>query len=216
MEFERRLKSCHASSALLAVASFLGLGPPESIEEAPIAMYDYPDETGELLFQIVRFPDKDGKRQIRARSPDFSDGHEWRWDTEGVRRILYRLPEVLSTSRIVVTEGEKEADTVSNLLGYQGSGVVGTTNPFGAGNWQPQFSESLRGKDVVILPDNDERGGQHAQSVLQSISGVASAVRIVEIPDELGVKDVTDFMQGHTMSELIDLIGAEGFGYEPA
>lgn len=217
VEFERRLKDCDASSALLSVASFLGLGTtPESIEEAPIATYDYPDETGEVLFQIVRLPDREGKKQIRARSPDFSNGHEWRWDTEGVRRVLYRLPEVLNQSRIIVTEGEKDADTVCTLFSLHSTGIVGTTNPFGARNWLPEFSECLRGKDVVILPDNDDTGAEHAQSVFQCLSGVAGSVKIVEIPREPGVKDVSDFLVRHSPSELIDLIGFEWFGYEPA
>jgi hypothetical protein len=81
VEFERRLTGLDAPSALQSVASFLGLGPPESIEEAPIAEYDYTDEAGELLYQVVRYPDEEGKKQIRVRSPDFSHGEEWRWDS---------------------------------------------------------------------------------------------------------------------------------------
>ncbi len=216
VDFERRLKNCDGSSALRSVASFLGLSPPEPIEEVPIALYDYPDETGELLYQVVRFPDKDGKKQIRVRSPDLDNGQEWRWDTDGVRRVLYRLPEVIHSSHIIVTEGEKDADTVCNVYEHQATGIVGTTNPFGAGNWKPEFSECLRGKDVVILPDNDEKGGRHAQSVMESLSEIAASVRIVVIPREPGVKDVSDFIERYGPSELTDLIGLEWFGYELA
>jgi hypothetical protein len=86
--------------------------------------------------------------------------------------------------------------------------VIGTTNPFGAGQWQPEFAEALRGKDVVILGDNDEKGREHVRAVLGSLTGVAESVRVVEIPTDAGAKDVTDFMANHSNTELVELIGS--------
>jgi DNA primase len=165
---------------------------------------------------MVRFSDRDGERRIRARSPDPNDPDRWRWDVTGVRRVLYRLPQVLEAERVIVTEGEKDADTVCEFFGECPHSIVGTTNPFGAGKWEPAFSESLRGKDVVILPDNDQTGQVHADSVRSQLEGIAASVRVVNIPSEPGVKDVSDFLREHSGGELVDLIGLEWLGYMPA
>jgi len=46
------------------------------------------DEAGTLLYQVVRFAPKD----FRQRCPDGAGG--WLWKLNGVRRVLYHLPEV--------------------------------------------------------------------------------------------------------------------------
>jgi hypothetical protein len=47
-----------------------------------VAEYDYRDEVGDLLFQVVRFEPKD----FRQRRP--LGGGKWAWDIKGVRRVL--------------------------------------------------------------------------------------------------------------------------------
>src|SRR5262245_7320476 len=73
------------------------------------ATYDYRDEAGQLLYQVVRFDPKD----FRQRQPD---GKGWKWSLEAVRRrVLYRLPELLAAppQKIVfVVEGERDADAL--------------------------------------------------------------------------------------------------------
>jgi hypothetical protein len=53
------------------------------------AVYDYPDENGTLLYQAVRYSPKG----FSQRRPDGKGG--WVWNLEGVRRVLYRLPELI-------------------------------------------------------------------------------------------------------------------------
>jgi hypothetical protein len=59
-----------------------------------VATYDYPDEDGKLIFQVVRFDPKDF-RQRRPAQPDddpskVRDG--WVWEVRGLRQVPYRLP----------------------------------------------------------------------------------------------------------------------------
>src|SRR4030095_16983762 len=74
-----------------------------------VATYDYTDEAGKLLFQCVRYQPKD----FRQRQPDGKGG--WIWNLEGVRRVLYRLPEVLKSKTVCVAEGEKDCDNLCAL-----------------------------------------------------------------------------------------------------
>ena len=46
------------------------------------------------------------------------------------------------------------------------------------------YSENLAGKQVAILPDNDDPGREHAQIIAASLVGVAAAVKIVQTSDQ--------------------------------
>jgi 5S rRNA maturation endonuclease (ribonuclease M5) len=144
-----------------------------------VATYDYTDVAGRVLFQCVRYEPKD----FRQRQPDGRGG--WKWNLTGVKLVLYRLPEVLKASEVWVVEGEKDADTLMAL------GLCATCNPLGAEKWRDEYNQALRGKPVVILPDNDAPGRRHAERVARALDGVAASLRVVRLPDT--VKDVTDF-----------------------
>jgi len=97
-----------------------------------IATYDYPDERGDLLYQVVRFEPK----SFRQRRPDGHGG--WIYNLDGVRRVLYRLPELLASARtkatVYIVEGEKD---VNALYSHD---FIATCNPMGAGKWLDEYS----------------------------------------------------------------------------
>src|SRR3989304_3138344 len=55
------------------------------------ALYDYLDEGGQFLGQVVRKPGK----VFPVRQPDGNGDWIWSWKEPPVRRVLYRLPELL-------------------------------------------------------------------------------------------------------------------------
>jgi Virulence-associated protein E len=59
--------------------------------------------------------------------------------------------------------------------------AVSSCNAGGAGNWQPEYVEYLRGADVTLCGDNDDVGRQHMQTVAASLSGIARRVRILDL-----------------------------------
>ena len=131
-----------------------------------VAIYDYHDETGTLLFQAVRYEAMGDKpKTFKQRRPDGAGG--WVWNLSGVRRVLYRLPELIAAVQqgktVFVVEGEKDVESLHAL------GFAATCNPQGAGKWREEYSECLRGANVVILPDNDNAGRNHAAQVGQSL-----------------------------------------------
>ncbi len=170
-----------------------------------VAVYDYEDEDAHLLYQKVRFEPKGFCQRV----PDERYKGGWRWQLGDVRRVLYRLPELtINTSRpVIVCEGEKDADAVAAL------DLVATTNTEGAGHamsesqkWRDEYSDTLRGRRVVILPDNDGPGWARAYYVAGSllVRGAAS-VRVVAVPAPC--KDVGDWLLGGgTREALCDLI----------
>ena len=127
-----------------------------------VATYDYRDERNTLLFQAVRFAPKG----FAQRKPDGNGG--WEWTLTGVKRVLYRLSEILTAETVYIVEGEKDADRLWSL------GIPSTTNPQGAGKWREEYNASLVGKRIVIFPDNDEPGKQHARQIARSLLPVAA------------------------------------------
>jgi putative DNA primase/helicase len=208
----RALLHCHASCSTEQVLAALDLRvedlfPPREhrndSSKREVAAYPYTDETGELLYEVVRFAPKD----FRQRRPDGRGG--WIWKLGDTRRVLYRLPQILEGARsgrwVFVVEGEKDADRLAAL------GLIATCNPGGAGKWRPEYAETFRGAKVAVLRDNDTPGRGHAQSVAESVRGVAKDVRVVELPGLPEHGDVSDWLEaGGTVEQLERLILAAG------
>lgn len=206
---------CHAGCDTVDVIRLLGLMWsdlfPKPVAKASsnrtgkakskiVATYDYHDEQDRLLFQVVRFDPKD----FRQRKPDGNGG--WTWSVKDVRRVPYRLSELLKSDAdavVFIAEGEKDCDRLAKL------GHVATTNAGGAGKWPSEFAEFFRNRRVVILPDNDDAGRNHAKQVAASLNGKAASVRAVELPGLPPKGDVTDWLNaGGTSDELLKLADA--------
>jgi hypothetical protein len=158
------------------------------------AIYDYVDESGKMLFQVLRSPSKD----FRQRKPDPSGKDGWSWKLGDTRRVLYRLPQVIQAVKdgqlIFICEGEKDVHT------FEAHGLVATCNPGGAGKWKPEFAEILREAIVTVVADRDDPGRAHARQVRDSLVGRAAHVEIAEAVEG---KDATDHVNaGHSLADL--------------
>lgn len=161
-----------------------------------VATYDYCDADGSLVYQVVRYANPKGFRQ---RQPDGNGG--WINNLKGADPLLYNLPEILKrkTETIYLVEGEKDADALMQC------GLLATTNSGGANKWHSSLTEALRGREVVILPDNDDAGRKHAERLLSELDGVASSVvakQLVDVPEK---GDVSDFLVKNDVKALLSL-----------
>lgn len=164
-----------------------------------VAVYDYTNERGKLLFQVLRSADK----HFVQRHPDPAAKSGWAWNMKGVTRVPYRLPAVRKAAagkaagRVVyIVEGEKDVHAI------EGAGAVATCNPMGAGKWQPGFGRYLAGiREAVVVADRDEPGRAHAVQVAERICRHVTSVRIVEAADG---KDAADHLAaGHGLNDLV-------------
>lgn len=211
----RALVCCHANQGCTpeSIAHAVGLSlrdlfavsaPPgqSRLETRVVCTYPYEDETGRLLFEVVRLANP---KDFRQRRPDGRGG--WIWSVRGVRRMPYRLPGLVEAARsgrtLFVVEGEKDADRLRSL------GLVATCNPGGAGKWGSDLCEPFRGARVVVICDNDDAGRRHARDVAAKLSGVSREVRILELPDLPPHGDVSDWLDaGYTPEHLLSLAEA--------
>lgn len=201
----RVLLHCHAGCRLEDIASAAGIEMTDLFADDTkpkqrsriVAEYDYLDEIGERLYQVVRLEPK----SFRQRKPE---GGGWNWSVKGVRRVLYRLPDLIGLGPgtvVFVVEGEKDADALAKL------GLQATTNAGGADKWTPDFAEQLSGFRVVVLPDNDEPGRKHAERVCESLKAAGGVHAVLDLPGLPDKGDVSDWISnGGTKDKLVSLV----------
>lgn len=190
----KALVSCFAGCTAEQIVAALGLRmvdlfsenlPRHTEARSRIAnTYDYEDPNGKLAYQVLRFEPKD----FRQRRPDGAGG--WIWDLKGVTRLPYRLPHLQKTPLDVpvwIAEGERDADTLARI------GFVASTNSGGAGRFRSDLVRWFKGRDVVIVADQDAAGWKHAFQLAWLLEPAAASVRLVDILPT--GKDVTQLAQ---------------------
>lgn len=205
----RILLNCYAGCETKHVVEAMGLPYPGALfparrswaDTTPEHIYEYTDELGTPLFEAVRYPGKKfTQRHHDPENPDAkADGYVY--NLEGVRRVMFRLPELLAAVRegktIYITEGEKDALRIT-----QETGRFATCNPMGALKWRDEYAQHFLGaKRVFIIQDRDDPGRRHAQKIKASLE--ASGVPEVVIWQAKVGKDMSDhFDAGLKMEDL--------------
>lgn len=178
-----------------------------------VAEYDYRDEDGRLLFQVIKTNPKGfyQRRKVGETAWAYSLGAGSYSIRDGVykpcapgtagerilpecRRVLYRLPELLASrpsDPVILVEGEKDAEALRKL------GFTATCNPQGAGKWLPSFNAMLANRKVMVIPDNDPAGRDHAVTVVGNL--FIEGLRTIRVhqwePGELPEKgDISDWL----------------------
>jgi hypothetical protein len=209
----RVLLYCHARCEAKAIVAAIGLSMSD-LFDAPVAAkprarqvatYDYTDEEGRLLYQVVRYEPK----TFKFRRPGL--GGKWEWSVKGTRRVLYRLPAILDAVRaggtIHICAGEKDADA-ANAADPDAISYVATTVPGGEGRkrWKPEFTEALTGAArVIVWRDPDPAGHAHVIEIKAALAPVVRELRIVRAKDG---KDAHDHLAaGHALDEAVDVTG---------
>jgi len=192
------LVKCHAGCSqkdIIAALRSRNLWPEAtSRERIVVATYVYRDENGAPLFRVCRTEPK-GFYQQRPSAGLWVNG------LGKTRRVLYRLPEVIEAPIVFLVEGEKDVETLREW------GFVATTVAGGAkARWLSEYTDTLRGREVILIPDNDGPGWQRAVELSHELAGkVGRLVVLNELPRD--VKDISEWFQaGHSETELIAIL----------
>ncbi|AGP56163.1 toprim domain-containing protein [Streptomyces rapamycinicus] len=168
-----------------------------------VAQYVYRDEHGAVVQGATRCNEK-CFAQWRP-DPAAKSGRRWRLtDDQGnrlVRTVPYRLPEILkavAAERVIwIAEGEKD---VHALVDH---GLEATCNAGGAEKWTAEHAQFLKGADVTIVADRDEKGRKHAVAVVETLRGIARSVYVVQAREG---KDAADhFAAGHSDHQFLQV-----------
>lgn len=159
----------------------LGTKPRADMQElgAPVATYRYQDLQGNQVASVVRF-EPDGTRESKTFRPYYLDARrQWIAGAPTHHRPLYRLPHIVRASAVVLCEGEGKADALAQLGIDATSAMQGAKSPLDKTDWEP-----LRGKRVIVWPDNDEPGITYATAVAKHLSSIAAEVWVIPPPGD--------------------------------
>ncbi|RMO24123.1 DUF927 domain-containing protein [Pseudomonas savastanoi] len=154
----------------------------------PSKVWIYRDDKGQPLMALYRFdlgPDEDGKRK-KVFAPltwcKRSDGEttQWRWQGLPEPRPLLRRVELAlrADAPVVLCEGEKAADAAADLM----PNYVATCWPNGSNSWHKADLTPLKGRDVLLWPDNDDSGAACMDAVAHKLREIgAGSVRFIAL-----------------------------------
>jgi len=146
-----------------------------------IKRYSYEDLDGNLVHFVSRFEHTDKPKE-------FMQGTPAGWGLRDTTPILYRIEDWIHEQKVCIVEGEKDADTLNDVLSIAATICCG-----GSGKWRPEYSSKFKGKEVYIIRDNDPSGYAHAVQVANELKGVAKRVCIL-CPSQLPKGDLTDWV----------------------
>jgi hypothetical protein len=163
-----------------------------------VGEFIYRDLKGAPYLKVAKYVTGDGEKHF----PQYRwENGRWVKGKPKGSPIPYRLPQLLAAppgSTVEVCEGEKDADSLAAL------GLIATTNPGGAGKWNPSLNKWLTGfARANVYEDNDEPGRRHAAQVAASLCGDIPDIRILtfrELPEK---GDVSDWLKNKTLADLV-------------
>jgi putative DNA primase/helicase len=173
--------------------------PEAPTTREPAHIYPYYNDDGTLAFEVLRFEKPGHKKAIRTRGTYNP-------------KLLYNAKTAVNYNPVFVVEGEAcvEALKAPNINLHNA-----VSNPGGAGKWRNEHSQALKGKNIIILPDNDDPGKAHAAKVAASVYTYAASIKILNLPGLPHKGDVVNWLEaGGTVPELRSLIDAAPL-YQP-
>ena len=155
-------------------------------------IYTYYDEAGNVNCYKVRIDNPSNSNKSKTFYIENAN-HERK---KPEKEYPYNLPQIIKAKVVYFVEGEKCAEKIIS------TGNCATTLLTGCNSkWQPHFNKYFKGKEIIILPDNDVPGYKYAKKVKDNLPFAK-----VKLLDDLEEKeDIYDWIQkGHSMAEIKD------------
>jgi uncharacterized protein (DUF927 family) len=161
----------------------------------PAATYEYRNADNTLACLIARYEHSDGGKRFCPSTVWTFDG-QMHWVSKGLpdQTPPYRLTELIAHPQkpVLISEGEKCADTAAVFDGF-----VSITWRGGSNALKKTDFSALKGRDVIILPDDDEPGAK-------------AATQLCDILKPLGVSRLRVFRTA-ALATMLEHANGKGF-----
>lgn len=199
--FYMRLHGVDFPTALRNIGEMTGMIDTHTIPRV-VAIFEYKDAKGKTLYTKERTePGRNG------RSKEFIFWHREgdRWVCgRGCDSVLYNLSELSNSKYAFIVEGERKADLLVEW------GLVATCLDSGANSpWKDEYTKALKDKDeVIIIPDNDNPGKQHATKIANALNSNVKTLKVVYLPGLQEKEDIIDWAKqpGNDKAKLLEII----------
>jgi len=149
-----------------------------------VSAWQYPGDT----FRVARYALTNGGKTFR---PIHRNGAGWSIGDPAGALPLYHGDTIRDAALVVISEGEKCCDVAASV------GLAAVASAHGGGSARKSDWGALAGREIIILPDNDDTGRNYAQEVAAILNKLTppAVVKIVELGG-LGVGgDIADWME---------------------
>jgi hypothetical protein len=161
------------------------------------ALHEYTNALGQPIYWRIRARLPNGEKWIRPMSREgmVYSLCEPSWPSSSRTKPLYRLHKVTQaprTEHIWIVEGETCAEILERY------GAIATTAGGSQSDEKADF-EPLRGRPVILWPDNDQAGQDHMQRVANKLRAIGCRVTILDVSvlDLPEKGDAVDFFSDH-------------------
>lgn len=187
-----------------------GYSKPEKKETA---RYDFFDGEGELLYTSIRREWEEKGKRKKEDIPHITDKTgKLKSGFNGIPRVLYRLPELRQAIKdnkyIFFPEGPKCADIIASL-GLQSTAIWGGSNAWSKPHTLNYIPE-LTGSNIIILPDNDDKGKKFALKVADDLKNIVNSIKYIDLNDYIKLPkggDIEEYLQlGGTKESLLNIV----------
>ena len=154
--------------------------PKRKKTEAPVdelgpatAKWDYFDAAGNLIACVYRYDPAPGRKEFRP------------WDAKRRKmappdpRPLYNQPGIVSAEQVILVEGEKCAQALTDAGIPATTAMHGANAPVEKTDWSP-----LAGKAVLIWPDRDKPGFGYAEAASQALLAAGATACAILLPPD--------------------------------
>ena len=205
--FEMRLLDTDdVHDAWSSVAKKIGFTPSQRSRGKRTHEHLYRDAKGEIRYRVRRYAD--GSASYSHYAGSGYSGPLYKPRLNGMKRILYNLPEVIAADVVLFVEGEKKADILMRLRLLDSNGKPAAITTSGsATSWRIEYVECLRGKCVVLLPDTDEPGLRHGEDVQAGLRRTGIEFKLVDFAGH--GNDFRDYLNQNGVVELLRFINCE-------
>lgn len=155
------------------IAKWLGYSKKNDALGQSTSSWNYYDEETQAIAKVYRYDTDSGKRYLPfdVKKSSF---------TAPEIRPLYNIPGILKSDKVILVEGEKCAEALIEKGITATTAMSGANATFDKTDWSP-----LKGKHVIIWPDNDEPGKKYAENTSKKLLdfGVASLI-VLKVPQD--------------------------------
>ncbi|MBV8781097.1 MAG: AAA family ATPase [Phycisphaerae bacterium] len=150
------------------------------------------------VMRVARFDLADGSKQFR---PVHAVANGWAIGDPVGKLPLYLGDDLPASGPIYIVEGEKCVDAARSIDLPAVTSAHGSSSA-GKADWTP-----LVGRDVTVLPDNDEPGRKYARDVAARLAKLNPPARtkIVALPDLPAGGDIADYIAARDSMESADI-----------
>ncbi len=195
-----RLRGCDFITALHDLESLVGIKKtsvsPRRRRSEVVAVYEYHDENGYILYRKKRYePGFNGRKKSFAFYHEGPHGVEQKG--RGGAPVPYNCHLLASANKgepIFFTEGEAKADALTKWQLCATSLDTGSQSGKGA-SWNPNWNHYFTGREIYLLPDNDEPGELYAGTIGKHILPIAKSVKILRLPNLPPKGDIIDWLR---------------------